>query len=200
MSKPKILLFDLGGVIVHWVGLDELANMTGRPRRTVIDQLAASDIFNAYEIGQCSDDAFAAELICLFDLNIDLSRAKALWNSWVQQCYEGTKAVLSLLREDYTIACLSNTNMLHWAHLPTHINVDDYFDHSFASHLINAAKPDPRSYEIPIEKMDVSPSDIWFFDDTLKNVQAAKAAGMQAYHVDRTVGVVPTLKKLGLVS
>ena len=116
MSKPKVLLFDLGGVIVRWVGLDELAKITGRPRETVIDQFAGSDIFNTYETGQCGDDEFAAELNQLFDLGLALKDTKSLWNSWVQESYDGTKDMLSELRKDYRIACLSNTNALHWAH------------------------------------------------------------------------------------
>jgi putative hydrolase of the HAD superfamily len=200
VSKPKVLLFDLGGVIVRWVGLDELAKITGRPRETVIDQFAGSDIFNTYETGQCGDDEFAAELNQLFGLGLALKDTKSLWNSWVQESYDGTKDMLSELRKDYRIACLSNTNALHWAHLPTHIDVNAYFDDSFASHLIKAAKPAPESYLIPIQDMGVSASDIWFFDDTLINVEAATDLGMRAFHVDRTVGAIPTLKELGLFS
>ena len=39
--------------------------------------------------------------------------------------------------------------------------------------------------------MSVSPSDIWFFDDTVENIEAAKSAGMQAFHVDRAHGRNP---------
>ena len=47
--------------------------------------------------------------------------------------------------------------------------------------------------------MDVNPSDIWFFDDTQANVDAANVVGMTAFHVDRTVGVIPLLKELELL-
>ena len=199
MQKPKILLFDLGGVIVRWVGLDALAELTGLSREGVITRFAESEIFRAYETGQCGDDVFLGELISRFNLNITLDTAKDLWNSWVQESYTGTKHVLKRLRSDYTLACLSNTNALHWGHLPSHINTDEYFDYSYASHLISAAKPDPISYQIPIQDMGVNPHDIWFFDDTMINVEAAKAAGLTAFHVDREVGVIPKLKELGLL-
>ena len=193
-------MFDLGGVIVRWVGIDALAEITGLTREAVSKRFSASDIFSAYEIGQCNDDVFVQELITQFKLAVSLSEAKAMWNSWVQESYVGTKDMLSQLRKHYTLACLSNTNALHWQHLPTHINIEDYFDHSYASHLINAAKPNAESYLIPIQDMGVNPSDIWFFDDTLVNVEAAKSVGMMAYHVDRDVGVIPTLQSLGLLT
>jgi putative hydrolase of the HAD superfamily len=199
MEPPKVLLFDLGGVIVRWVGFEELAHMTGQSRDKVGAQFAASPIFQAYETGRCGDDIFADTLIAEFDLDVTREEAKTLWNSWVQETYSGTKMMLTELRKSYKVACLSNTNALHWKHLETHIRIKDYFDYSYASHLIHVAKPEPESYLIPIKEMDVHPSEIWFFDDTLINIQAARDIGMKAHHVDRTVGVIPTLKELGLL-
>ena len=198
-QKPKVLLFDLGGVIVRWTGLDALSEMTGMSREKVLETFAASDIFTAYEIGRCDDDSFITELISVFDLRISPARARQLWQIWVEETYTGTKEALKALKEDYIIACLSNTNALHWEWLSTHIVIDEYFDHSYASHLINAAKPKAESYHIPVKDMGVSISDIWFFDDTQLNVDAAKALGMSAFHVDRAVGVIPKLKELGIL-
>lgn len=199
MQKPKALLFDLGGVIVRWVGIDELSRITGLSRDDVGIRIAMSSVFQAYEIGKCDDDIFADTFIAEFNLNISRLEAKGLWNSWVQESYVGTKDMLTKLRDKYVIACLSNTNALHWEHLSNHIKIEDFFDYSYASHLIHAAKPNPESYQIPISDIGIAPSDIWFFDDTMINVQAAKSAGMKAYHVDRNVGVIPTLKGLGLL-
>lgn len=200
MQHPKVLLFDLGGVIVRWVGLHALSDKTGLSLEEVKARFARSQIFRDYETGRRDDDTFTDELISQFNLAIPREAVKDLWNSWVQESYAGTKDMLITLRTKYTIACLSNTNALHWGHLPKHIKIDEFFDYSYASHLITAAKPDPVSYEIPIHDMGVSPSDIWFFDDTLINVEAAKSAGMEAFHVDREVGVIPTLKELGLLT
>ena len=47
--------------------------------------------------------------------------------------------------------------------------------------------------------MGVRPSNIWFFDDTLINVEAAKTIGMEAFHVNRNLGVIPTLQALQLI-
>jgi len=199
-DKPKVLLFDLGGVIVNWTGLDVLSEMTKLSRDQVAESFAASPIFSTYEIGKCDDETFINELISIFKLDVSPAKARQLWQEWVGATYTGTKDALEILKENYTIACLSNTNALHWEWLSTHIVIEDYFEHSYASHLINVAKPNADSYHIPIKDMGVNPSDIWFFDDTLVNVEAAKSVGMTAYHVDRDVGVIPTLQTLGLLS
>lgn len=199
MTPPKVLLFDLGGVIVRWAGLDALAKITGLGREQVAEKFSRSSVFSDYELGLCDDDTFTQALIIEFGLKVSPEHAKALWQEWVGETYAGTKEALNALRQDYTIACLSNTNALHWAWLPRHIVIEDYFDYGFASHLIKAAKPDARSYQICIEKMGVIPSNIWFFDDTLVNVEAATALDMRAFHVDRAHGVIPVLRELRLL-
>jgi len=199
-TKPKVLLFDLGGVIVRWTGLDALSHMTGMSREQVSEIFASSSIFSDYEIGKCDDETFIKELISVFKLDVSPAKARHLWQEWVGKTYSGTKEALTSLRKNYTIACLSNTNALHWEWLSTHIVIDDYFHHGYASHLIGTAKPNAECYHFPIKDMGVNPSDIWFFDDTIINVDAAKQIGMTAFHVDRDVGVVPVLKQLGLPS
>lgn len=199
MMPPKVLLFDLGGVIVRWTGMEALSQMTGLKREKIAEKFSGSSVFSDYEIGLCDDETFIQALISEFGLKVSPERAKTLWQEWVGQTYAGTKEALSALRADYTVACLSNTNALHWAWLPRHIVIEDYFDYGFASHLIEAAKPDAISYQICVEKLGVSSSDIWFFDDTLVNVEAAATLGMRAFHVDRAVGAVPLLRELKLL-
>ena len=148
---PKALLFDLGGVIVRWQGIEAIMDLTGLTRADVLNTFASSKIYQAYETGQCSDDDFAAEMIERFSLDMDPAQFKPLWQSWVQPTYPNTKKTLTKLRETYVTACLTNINALHWERLKQLIILEDYFDHSFASHLIGAAKPAPQSYAIPIQ-------------------------------------------------
>ena len=79
-------------------------------------------------------------------------------------------------------------------------NLEDTFDFAFASHEIQEAKPDADSYLKPIKTMQCSVEDIWFFDDTLANIDGAIAVGLTAFHVDREVGVLPLLREIGLIS
>lgn len=196
--KPKILLFDLGGVIVPWVGMEALAAFNNITRPEVSDRFDASEIFRAFERGHASEADFIAELPRMFDL--PASDITKLWNSWVHAPYPGTLEVLAELKTRFTTACLSNTNPLHWAHLNAMFSTDETFHYAFASHEIHEAKPDAASYLKPIELMGCAVEDVWFFDDTLANVEGARAVGLTTFHVDRSVGVLPLLKELGLIS
>ena len=199
MTNPTTLLFDLGGVIVPWVGIEALMARTGLSREAVSTRMSESKIFSDYEIGACSDETFCAELVGLFDLDIPLGEAPLLWNSWVHPPFPGVIDALAKLRSTHRVACLSNTNALHWAHLQTLLDLEEAFHHPLASHLLKAAKPGLEIYQRALDLMGVSAKDVHFFDDTLVNVEAARALGMRATHVDRAVGVMPTLKQLDLV-
>ncbi len=199
MNRPDILLFDLGGVIVPWVGTQAMSDLSNREPGELMASLAAEPIFAAHETGQCDDLTFARFMIHFLGIDHTPDSFIPLWNSWVLAPYSGTENALRTLQQSYTLGCLSNTNAPHWEHLKALIDLDDYLDYSFASHLINVSKPDPKSFRIALESMNAKPETVWYFDDTEINVTAAKNAGMTAFHVDRAVGVIPMLKSLELI-
>ena len=128
------------------------------------------------------------------------SEFAALWKSWVWTPYPGVVEALKTLRQDYTLATLTNNNALHWARVNSLLEIDSLFDHVFASHLINAAKPDEESFLIPLKAMQTTADNVIFFDDTRANLVTAERLGIESYHVDRDKGVMPKLSSLGLLS
>jgi len=196
---PKCLLFDLGGVIVPWVGMIELSRMTGRPETDLIKTASNMPIFAAYEIGDCTTEEFLSQAPQLFGLNVSTDAFAKLWNEWVQPPYEGTREALLSLKPQFHLACLSNTNASHWDYLAAAHNIIDVFDHAYASHEIKAAKPDRNAWDITLNDMGLDPKDVWFFDDTMANIEAARKLGIESFHVDRNLGVLPLLRQLNLL-
>ena len=181
-----------------WVGTKFLAKFNDISQDDVTARLSQSKVFHDFERGRASDTEFLAELPRLFNLpDTDIT---ALWNSWVHPPYTGALEILADLKTRFTTACLSNTNAIHWSHLNSMFNLEDTFDFAFASHEVQEAKPDADSYLKPIKTMQCSVEDIWFFDDTLANIDGAIAVGLTAFHVDREVGVLPLLREIGLIS
>ena len=199
MILPKVLLFDLGGVIVPWVGIIELSRITGLSEAEILAKASDSELAKAYEIGGCSTDEFLDDIIRMYGFKHDRTAFGRLWNEWVEPPYAGTRAAMLELKQQFTVACLSNTNESHWDYLKDQHNILDVFEPAYASHLLKAAKPDTRAWQLCLDDMNVTASDVWFFDDTQANIDAAQAMGIQSYHVERNVGVIPTLKSLGLL-
>lgn len=59
-------------------------------------------------------------------------------------------------------------------------------------------KPDPRIFEILIERAGLSPQATLYIDDSQRNVDAAAALGFQAHHFRDADGLARDLARLGL--
>ena len=67
------------------------------------------------------------------------------------------------------------------------MGVGDLVDAACAATVIGAAKPDPRAYQIAAARLGVEPQECLFLDDEEACVAGARAVGMTAYRVDRTL-------------
>src|SRR5262245_54759297 len=118
MSGPKVLLFDLGGVLVEFVGVAEMQRILGAG---TIDQLkqrwATSPALARFEVGRCSVDDFAADFVEEWRLKLEPAEFVDQFSSWVRPPAPATLDMLSGLRGRYRLACLSNTNAVHWAQM-----------------------------------------------------------------------------------
>jgi putative hydrolase of the HAD superfamily len=81
------------------------------------------------------------------------------------------------------VAALSNTSAVHWDKIQA-MGLVDRFDQMYLSHQIGYLKPATGAFLVAIEGMGLSPSDVLFLDDGLRNVEAAVKLGMHA-HVAR---------------
>jgi len=89
-------------------------------------------------------------------------------------------ALVEQLKNMGFVCCvLSNTIALHWEKLTS---TSDYpslgiFDHVFASHLIEYAKPEEASFSFVANALNLRMSECLLVDDTQLNVDKAEAAG-----------------------
>lgn len=92
-------------------------------------------------------------------------------------------AIVEQLKQADSICCvLSNTIALHWEKLSS---VSEYpslgmFEHVFASHLIECAKPEKKSFSFVADALKIRMSECLLIDDTPLNVNRARAAGWHA--------------------
>ena len=56
----------------------------------------------------------------------------------------------------------------------------DIFSNIYSGKDMNIVKTDPTAYQLVLEKLGVGADEVVFIDDTQKNVEAAKAIGIEA--------------------
>lgn len=78
---------------------------------------------------------------------------------------------------------LGTNQAAHRSHLMrSTLGYDDLFDVSCYSYELGVAKPDPSFFRRAADLIGSEPSEILFVDDSVKNVEGARTAGMSAIH------------------
>lgn len=192
----KVILLDLGGVLVEATGRTALARLLPRLNdEQILARWHQSRAVGLFERGRLSDDAFARAFITEWGLEIPEAEFIDHFASWVTGFFEGATELIQALRRRYHVGCLSNTNAIHWARLP---GVSTLFDSSFPSHLTGFMKPDRRAYAYALRELQVPAQEVYFFDDLLPNVAAAREAGINALCVSSFEHLLTVLKAEGL--
>ena len=202
MTKIKAIIFDLGGVLIDFSGMTDIRSMMRKdPGLDAIrPRWITCPTISAFERGEISSDIFASEFSQTWDLQIEPDDFISVFKSWIKGTLPGTEQLLVSLRPHYTLACLSNTNPLHWSQMMHDIGLYSQLDQHFASHTLGRMKPDPNVFADVCAEMGFAPSEVVFFDDGVENIEGAKQAGLSAYQVQSPGDITMKLKALGLMS
>ena len=191
MSSIDVLLFDLGGVLVEFSGVQDLAVLLQRrlSESEILERLSSYSPGEQFGLGKLSREDFVNRFVK--DWNLELSPEEFLreYQSWSRRLFPGATELLTLLRPRFRLAALSNSNELHWDRNTNEIGVTGLFEVAISSHQVGLCKPDPKIYLTALDRLGASPDRIMFFDDVPANVAAAAALGIRAFQVDGVEGV-----------
>ncbi len=176
-------MFDLGGVLVENAMFEHLGALV--PAAMHEDDIKSrwllSKSVRSFETGRSSPSAFAREFVVEWQLPLSPDEFLASFAAWTKGPYPGTADLLSELRGRHTLACLSNSNEIHWRQFE---GLRGQFDISLSSHLLGEAKPDLACFTVALQQCRSEPTSVAFFDDSIANVAAANSLGMHAFHVN----------------
>ena len=199
--KISIVLLDLGGVLIELAGIKRMIELM-REKVTPEEFLTRwlySEYVRLYESGQCSTETFAEGIVKELDMDITPGDFLEEFPLYAKGFLPGAVELLQELKQKYTLACLSNTNIIQWNGLCERISLDKYFHHNFLSFEMGKLKPERDIYIHVIEKLGCAPEEIVFFDDNEDNVKAAVDAGMNAYRVLGCADLKEKLETLNII-
>jgi len=195
------IVFDLGGVLIELGGVARMLELLDH--RVTVEELwsrwLSSPSVQEFESGRMDADQFALALLAEFELAISAAQFIAEFTTWPKGLYPGTIELLQGLAPQYTLACLTNTNSLHWPRICGELGLEPHFAHHFASHLIGLMKPDRAIFEYTIAQIGYARERILFLDDNALNVESARSVGISAYRVDGLAGVIEQLTALKIL-
>ena len=202
MPPPvEVLLFDLGGVLVEFSGVQNVAPFlrVARSEIEINERWSRCTHTEAYGRGLLSREDYAERFVRDWELDIPPGRFIQEFRSWSKRLLPGATELLASLRPRYRLAALSNSNELHWERNTNDLGVTALFELAISSHQVGFYKPDPRIYRIALDRLGVAPQTVVFFDDMPANVDAAAQLGIRAFQVDGVEGVRARLIREGLL-
>lgn len=205
MREPvEALLFDFGGVITDidfsratacW------AKHAGCDAALIAARYSHDEAYEKHERGEIDVTDYFATL--RRSLGIDLSDAQFLdgWNAIFCGPIPGAAEWIGQACARLPVYAFSNTNRAHAAFwTPLYAQMLKPFRRVFLSSEIGLRKPDRDAFVFVAREMGVPIPRILFFDDMLANVEGARAAGLQAVHVQSNADVIAALEAIPISS
>ena len=200
---PQALLFDLGGVLVDFNF--SLALEAWSPASTLhLDELRRTftfdDAYERHERGEITAQEYFSHLSAVLQLSASEEEVEAGWNAIFVGEIAETRMLVERARQTLPCYAFTNTNASHMQRWSTlYPRVVSVFDKIFASHQMGLRKPEPAAFDYICQDLALAPDRILFFDDLAENVQAARAAGLQAVLVRTPQDVANALQAVGAV-
>ena len=176
----KNIIFDIGGVIAIEAGAKALTHLSEEGQKELGDILFfESEGFSKLLLGEITVEEYKKQQI---------SRHPQ-YEKEIEMLFEKDEQALSYpldqevvdyiysLKNRYKIYFLSNMISTSYDYLKDILNDFDGGAYSFEEHL---KKPDLRFYQLLIDRYNLDVSETIFFDDKLRNVEAARKLGMRA--------------------
>ena len=201
-EQIEVVLFDIGGVLARFAGLEALRDITGSESELdVAARWLMSPIVRRFESGECTNDEFAAGVVAEWELPYSPAQFLEIFPSWLNDPFAGAEEMIRATRARVAVGCLSNTNALAWDGMVSGWPLSALFDDRlrFLSFELGAVKPDPEIYALVIERLPVPPAHVLFLDDNPLNVEAAHDAGLRAEQAIAVDGALAVLEHYGIL-
>lgn len=194
MQPIKAIIFDLGGVFLN---IDYPAT-----RQAFIDlgigqfdelfsQHHANDLFEQLETGKISPAAFYDAFRRETGLELSDEAIRTAWNAMLLDFPPERLQWLEQVATRYPVYLFSNTNQIHYdAFIETFRSqtgkpdFNAYFVKAHYSHELGLRKPYPEAFTALLRLHGLDAATTVFIDDTWKNIEGARAAGLQTIYLE----------------
>lgn len=200
-GRVTAVVFDIGGVLLDWDPRHLYRHLVDDPVER--EQFLAEVCTTAWNVtldeGRPIDEA-CAELAAAHPAHAELIHAWRRQSEMIAGEIPGTSALVAQLRERAVPRYLL-TNM------PAEVfderlaayEVLQQFDGAVVSGRDGVLKPRAAAFELVARRFEVEPERTLFVDDSLGNVEGARAAGFQAHHFTGAAALERLLLDLGLL-
>jgi putative hydrolase of the HAD superfamily len=192
MTRVEAIISDFGGVLTSplmesFVGLMEASGISlesvGKAMVAIAEREGSNPLFEL-ETGRITEAAFMG---ALSDQLSAASGEEVELDGFGERYFqhlEPNERMIDYMRElrgrGYKLAICTN-NIREWeAHWRAMLPVDEIFDVVVDSAFVGSRKPEPRIYEITLERLGATAQKTLFIDDVEVNCEGARELGIDA--------------------
>jgi putative hydrolase of the HAD superfamily len=192
MSAIQAIISDFGGVLTSplqesFVDLMQDSGLTleslGKAMATIAERQGSNPLFEL-ENGRISEGAFFRALEDELSASHGSEVALDGFGARYFQRLEPNDRMIEYMRKlrgrGYRMAICTN-NIREWeTHWRAMLPVDEIFEVVVDSAFVGSRKPEPRIYQITLERLAVPPGEALFIDDVEVNCEGARELGIAA--------------------
>ena len=189
----KNLLFDFGGVIFSQNPLSEpikrFEQLGFVNVRDFTGDHGQRGFFLELEKGLITEDEFIDRLEQECHRKLTYKEVQNAWLGFVRDVPLERLQHLLWFKERYNVCMLSNTNAFvqNWARSDNFDghghSIHHYFDTLYCSNELHEYKPDAAIFEKVLALGNMERSETIFIDDSMRNIEGARAVGIPSFHV-----------------
>lgn len=194
------MLFDLGGVVVEMESdrlMLQVSQLVGKSLDEVQAAVYDKELMVPFETGDLTPKAYYEGLTQRLGLSWTYERFVGVWTGIFQENRDVTQ-ILGRLRKWHKLTALSNTNTLHVEWMKRSIPSLEAFHDWVASCDVGVRKPDPRIYQLALDRAGVRAQRAVYVDDRPELVEAGKMLGLKAIRFESSRQLEQDLQALGL--
>ncbi len=200
MTKPQLLLFDLGNVLVQ-LDLDQFSKSLGVDIHNARNHYGQGvrELTNKYEAGRCSTKEYFSSLRSFLDNRFDVTALQKAFQSVLTDPMPGMEDLVRRATAQVPAVLVSNTNEFHFTDVLPRVPALNYLPKRYLSYQLHALKPFPEFYQYIIRHENVEPNEMLFIDDVEENVEGARMEGMAGYQFRNAAGLEKVLINFGVL-
>lgn len=197
----KTIIFDIGNVLTYFSWQEHFASFgfNKEVQTRLANATVLSEDWKELDLGILSDE----EILQLFiendplienEIYQTLSDAKGI----LTRCDYAIPWIRELKEKGYQVLFLSNFSQKILRECAHAMDFLTYMDGGVFSFKANLVKPDSAIYKQLLTQYNLEPSECVFLDDTLPNIEAARALGIHGIHFKNLTQAKEELAILGI--
>jgi putative hydrolase of the HAD superfamily len=177
----KWLLFDLAGTVAepYW-GNKKFLDVNGKQVETKrLYDLYKGERYEKFMIGSASEEAVLRYFLNKSKLNLDPDDIREIFRRY-QYFLPGMRRLLSNLKKDHSLACLTNEGREWVQYKVDSLNLNDYFSVIIESNQLHVLKYSKKFFIKALKMLKAKPEDCIFIDDKEAICQVAEKTGIRS--------------------